>query len=205
MTNQHENCDYLTYVSRFQRKVSDLTHTGTIGLGEDAQYAKYVCKAELQKYWSIPRINEILSDLPECKDITAKEIKTEYLITFSILCYITKPDNLAVQYIGEFVQYRRFDLSLPFSKWVHGKPPSPGLKDTLDLFLSDQWMFIPYEFADMVKCRRRMHHKTILPFSHSDLVPMSDSKSASQVYSVKVMRCCTRVKKVQVEYSDQRR
>lgn len=194
MSSQSRYPDYFTHVQNFHDYISNekSRHVGTIGLKKSA---KYVCKQKLKDFWTDQRLRDILNDLPGCEKITIHELREEYLITLSILCFISKVNMPAVQYMRTFFDARRHDLLLPSSNWAEGK--HPDLKETLEAFVREQWTFIPYELTKKVKCWREMDHNIILPFDRSDLCKLREyCHSPSQIYSVKIRSCCARIDKV---------
>lgn len=194
MSSQSKYSDYFTHVDEFNHYISNdkSTHVGTIGLKKSA---KYVCKQKLNDFWTDQRLRDILNDLPGCEKITIDEIREEYLITLSILCFISKGDMPAVRHLRTFFNARRHDLLLPSSNWSEGK--FTDLKETLEAFIKHQWIFIPYELTKKVKCWREMDQNIILPFDQSDLCKLREyCHSPSQIYSVKIRSCCARINKV---------
>lgn len=129
---------------------SDLElHTNTescFGRKEDNELAKFIPRQFLTTYWGEDNLYDLLGSLPGPGFVPHEisQILGEYIVVFSILTKLHKPDQ-----IRKFLDLQIKDSSLPLHDLSMPKSWTNQLHNTVlwNSFISEQWLFCPFIFG----------------------------------------------------------
>ncbi|KAK3372081.1 kinase-like domain-containing protein [Podospora didyma] len=157
-------------------------HNGVDGGGNEV---KFVCREALDEYWSGIKIANVLRRDKTDVTLSAKEIKTDYLIVFSILCYLSLS-----HLIQHFVDGEHGDGRLPVRDLqAFPRHKDPKLAGSWKAFWNQQWMFVPFKM-DKYHHRKELSYETILPICEREVL---SEREEGEVWRARIYHCCGEV------------
>lgn len=122
--------------------------------------ADYVSRSSLKAYWTMEQVRGLLDSCEPPLAESEHQIRSRFLLIFSILVYIEKPRDISI-----FITTNKDDHHLPFDEFPRSWPSSLSSP-----FLENQWMFCPLEFTIGQVWKRRLPTRQIMPVEFKELV-----------------------------------
>lgn len=167
---------FIDFHSWVDKKANQVVGTDCLGVASSTDRlgngAKYIPLDTLEQYWQDNPISHILNS---CRhetpiNVCIDDILTRYLRIFSILVYISTPENIKLTYIKSFTVEDINDARLPF------KTKPDALSDAIDgihtfqLFQQHQWLFSPVALGPNTLQSKDLLPQSVLPFTVQEVL-----------------------------------
>lgn len=161
---------FIDFHSWVDKEANQVVGTDCLGVGSTdglGNGAKYIPLERLENYWQNNPISHVLNS---CRDespihVSIDDILTRYLRIFSILVYISTPENIKLHYIKSFTSEDISDTRLPFKTKPEALSNAADGVHTFELFQKNQWPFSPVALGPNRLQSKELLPRSVLPFT----------------------------------------
>nr|XP_036589064.1 uncharacterized protein CTRU02_01111 [Colletotrichum truncatum]KAF6800706.1 hypothetical protein CTRU02_01111 [Colletotrichum truncatum] len=159
------------------------------GLNGYNDRVSFVPRPVLDRYWTLERIDHVLWSPSDRIKTTSSNIKQAYLLTFSILVFMARPEGITTFIGGECS-----DVALP----LHTIPTwasESSEREVFEVFEKEQWRFCPLTLnmeTDPKPLRRQLSPYHIIPIlEKNDIDKSASGGDEANIYKVKLHHECS--------------
>lgn len=176
------------HIRQFGKELGNLKKKYIGQNGVDGEIPNYIPLSELEKFWTRPKIVQVLRASPRPRMQSHETITKHFLRVFSLLVYIG-----CVNFLDSFVEGELRDKKFPIEKIPPSWGESPPFHTLFNHVKESQWIFFPLTLDPHGLYNQTLSPRQILPIYEEKVIRKGDSAT---VCKIRTSEECTRLDKV---------